>query len=108
MGNFTQNSKLKDVVDRLVNAYCPERVCLFGSAARGEAGHDSDYDVLIVVPDDAPEERQRSRLAYEVLWGTDIPVDVLVWTKSAFDKRLHLKASLRSTVTREGKLLYAA
>lgn len=37
-----------------------------------------------------------------------IAKDVLVWKRTGFDKRLRLKASLPSTVLREGKLLYAA
>src|SRR5260370_14031 len=51
---------LAEVVRRLVAAYQPERVYLYGSVARGDAGPDSDYDLLVVVPDDAPAERQRS------------------------------------------------
>jgi hypothetical protein len=60
---------LAEIVHRLVAAYEPERIYLFGSRARGDAGSDSDYDLLVVVPDGAPPERRRSRLAYEVLWG---------------------------------------
>jgi predicted nucleotidyltransferase len=93
---------------RLIEAYAPERIYLFGSSARGEAGPDSDYDLLLVVPDDAPPERRRSRLAYERLWGTGTALDVLVWTRSSFDRRLHLPASLPATVVREGQLLHAA
>ncbi len=48
---------LADVVRRLVNAYRPERFYPFGSVARGDAGPDSDYDILVVVPDDALLER---------------------------------------------------
>lgn len=99
---------LAEVVRRLVNAYRPERMYLFGSVARGDADQDSDYDILVVVPDDAPAERRRSRLAYEVLWGTGAAADVLVWTVSRFDSRVHLAASLPATVIREGKLLHAA
>ncbi|MEJ5370206.1 MAG: nucleotidyltransferase domain-containing protein [Bryobacteraceae bacterium] len=99
---------LAEIVRRLVEAYRPERVYLFGSVARGEAGPDSDYDLLLVVPDDAPPERRRSRLAYEVLWGTGVAADVLVWTASQFESRKHLPASLPATVLREGKLLHAA
>ncbi len=61
---------LAEAVRRLVAAYAPELIWLFGSVARGDAGPVSDYDLLIVVPDDAPPERRRSRLAYEVLRGT--------------------------------------
>ena len=99
---------LAEVVRRLVKAYGPERVYLFGSVARGDAGPDSDYDVLVIVPDNAPVERRRSRLAYEVLWGTGVAADVLVWTTSQFESRVHLAASLPATVIREGKLLHAA
>jgi len=99
---------LAEITRRLVEAYEPERIYLFGSKARGDAGADSDYDLLVVVPDEAPPERTRSRLAYERLWGTGSAADVLVWKKSEFDGRLHLEASLPSTVVREGKLVYAA
>lgn len=99
---------LVEAVRRLVEAYRPERVYLFGSVARGEAGPDSDYDLLLVVPDDSPPERRRSRLAYEVLWGTGVAADVLVWTESQCESRKHLPTSLPATVLREGKLLHAA
>lgn len=99
---------LVEVVRRLVEAYRPERIYLFGSVARGDAGPDSDYDIMLVVPDDAPPERRDCDLAYRALRGLGIAKDVLVWTRSEFEKRLHLKASLPSTIVREGKLLHAA
>src|SRR5690242_13778910 len=55
---------LAEAVHRLVEAYQPERIYLFGSVARGDAGPDSDYDLLVVVPDNAQVERRRSHLAY--------------------------------------------
>src|SRR5271157_5786666 len=97
---------LNEVVRRLVEAYSPERIYLFGSAARGEAGPDSDYDIMIVVPDDAPPERLRSRLAYRALRGTGTAADVAVWPRSSFDRRARVPASLPATVSREGTLLY--
>ena len=99
---------LAEVVRRLVEAYRPERIYLFGSVARGDAGPHSDYDILVVVPDDARPECRRSRLAYQVLWGTGAAADVLVWGVSQFESRVHLAASLPATVIREGKLLHAA
>lgn len=99
---------LDEVVRRLVAAYRPERIYLFGSVARGDADPDSDYDILIVVPDECPPERRRTRLAYEALRGTGIAADVLVCTHSYFEDRRSLKASLPGTVLREGRLLHAA
>ncbi len=100
--------RLAEVVRRLVEAYRPDRVYLFGSRARGDAVPDSDFDLLLVVPDDAAPERTRSRLAYERLWETGTAADVLVWRRTPFESRLHLPASLPATILREGKLLHAA
>jgi predicted nucleotidyltransferase len=99
---------LAELLRRLIPAYQPERVYLFGSRARGEVGPNSDYDLLLVVPDDAPPERRRSRLAYQVLRGTGVAADVLVCTRTWFKRREGLKASLPGTVIREGRLLHAA
>jgi len=98
---------LAEVVRRLVEVYHPLRIYLFGSVARGDAGPDSDYDILVVVPDGAPPELQDSKLGYRALQGLRIAKDLLVWKQSDFEGRLHLKASLPSTLVREGKLLYA-
>jgi predicted nucleotidyltransferase len=104
----TDDPALAEIVHRLVAAYQPERIYLFGSVARGDAGPDSDYDLLVVVPDDAPPQRRRSRLAYEALRGTGTAADVLVCTSSYFDDRRTLKASLPGTVLGEGRLLHGA
>jgi len=99
---------LAEIVRRLIDAYQPERIYLFGSRARSDFGTDSDYDVLVVVPDSVSPERKRSRLAYEMLRGTGVAADILVWTEEAFDQRLHLRTSLPFAVVAEGKLLYAS
>ncbi len=99
---------LSEIVRRLVEVYRPERVYLFGSVARGDADPDSDYDLILIVADDAPPERRRSRLAYEALRGTGSAADVLVCTHSYFERRRSLRASLPGTVLREGRLLYGA
>ena len=104
---LTDDQILAEMVRRLKEAFQPERIYLFGSKARGDIGPDSDYDLLVVVPDEAPPEQKRSRLAYQALRGTRTAADVLVWTREAFDSRLHLPASLPAIVAREGKLLYA-
>jgi predicted nucleotidyltransferase len=54
---------LAETVRRLVTAYQPERVYLFGSVARCDADPDRDNDLLVVVPDNTHPERRRSRPA---------------------------------------------
>ena len=63
---------------------------------------------MLVVADDAPAEQRRSRLAYQVLWGTGAAADVLVWTVTESESRLGVVASLPATIMREGRLLHAA
>jgi len=99
---------LDEIVQRLVAAYRPECVYLFGSHARGEAGPDSDLDLLVIVSDDAAPERRRSRLAYEALRGTGVAADVVVWTRGYFERRRVVPASLPAIVFREGRLLHVA
>ena len=99
---------IAEVVHRLVEAYRPEKVYLFGSVGRGDANADSDYDILLVVSDDSPEFLRDGRRGYEVIADCPISVDLVVYTASSFDDRLPLKASLPATVVREGRLLHAA
>jgi predicted nucleotidyltransferase len=103
-----EDPDLDEIVRRLVASYQPLEVYLFGSKARGDSGPDSDYDLLVVVPHDAPPARKQSRLAYEVLRGTGLAADVLVCTRSYFEPRRSLKASLPGTVLREGRLLHGS
>lgn len=98
--------KLQEILKRLIPAFNPLAIYLFGSKARGDGGSNSDYDLMVVVPDNAAGERRKSKLAYQSLRGTGIAADVLVWTKSSFDRRLPVPTSLPSTIQREGKLLY--
>jgi predicted nucleotidyltransferase len=105
---LNQDPKLAEIIRRLVDIFQPERIFLFGSKARGDETPDSDYDLMVIVPDDAPPERKRSELAYECLWGTGTAADVIVWTSSLFERKRCVITSLPATVLREGVLLYAA
>jgi len=103
----TKDPSLALIVGRLVDAFHPEKVYLFGSHARGEAGPDSDYDIAVIVSNDAPAKLS-STYAYRVLHGTGIAADVIVWRQKYFEDRAHLRASLSGVIQEEGRLLYAA
>src|ERR1039458_4564008 len=85
---------LAEVIRRLAQTYHPERIYLFGSTARGEAGPDSDYDFMVVVHGQGIPEYRNCDLAYRVLRDLRVAKDVFVFTHNEFEKRLHLKASL--------------
>jgi transposase len=94
-------------VGRLVAALDPERIYLFGSQARGDAGPDSDYDLLLLVERPTQPRYRLAQAGFRALRGVPAAVDVVVWDRATFDARLHLKASFPATVVREGALLHA-
>ncbi len=99
---------LAEVIRRLTDEYHPIAIYLFGSRARGDHLRASDYDLLVVVPNDTVSELQNSRKAYECLQGMGKAIDVLVCTQDYFGSRQRVRTSIPARVMREGKLLYAA
>lgn len=76
-----QPQLLDEVVERITRTIQPSRIILFGSAAHGEMGPDSDLDLLLIVPDGA-HRRQTSRKVFRALRGIGVPKDVIVVTES--------------------------
>lgn len=99
---------LNTMVHRLVEALAPERIYLFGSQSRGEAGPESDYDLLVIVPTSSLPRYRRDQAAFETLRGIGVAKDVLVLTHDEFERQRTVVCSLPATVEREGTLLYAA
>ena len=105
---MTQDQSIREITRVLVEYFRPERIYLFGSVARGEAGPDSDLDFCVVLPDDAPAALYGPGV-HRVLWDVGTAADVVRWPASEFDRRAaHVKASLPATILREGKVLYDA
>ena len=104
---LTRQEAIEEITRRLVEFYSPVRIYLFGSEARGDSGPDSDLDFLVVVPDDAPEEKLRPGAARRAVRGTGFAKDIVPWRKTDFEERAAwVRASLPATVVREGRLLY--
>src|ERR1039457_3724699 len=49
---MTQDQAIAEITRRLVDYYHPERIYLFGTAARGDGGPDSDVDSCVALPDE--------------------------------------------------------
>ena len=104
--HLTNQQVMEEMTRRLVEFYRPVRIYLFGSEARGDAGPDSDFDFLVVVPDNTPEQVMRSGEVYSQLSGLGASKDISLAEKRLRTKgRTYVVASLPATVLREGKLL---
>jgi predicted nucleotidyltransferase len=100
--------QLQDAISRLVEAYRPQAIWLFGSQARGDVSPDSDYDLMVIVDDNADRQHRKSELAYRVLRSLGRAMDVAVWRRSAFQEQARSVTSLPATILSEGILVYAA
>jgi uncharacterized protein len=72
---------LEEIVRRLVAAFHPDYIYLYGSRARGEAGPDSDYDLMLVVPSSQIPRYLRDQQAFRALCGIGVPKEVIVLTQ---------------------------
>lgn len=78
---------VQPLLDRIVSSWRPREIWLFGSRARGTAVRDSDWDFLVVVPDDlAAVGFDDPMTVWKVKQGTGVRADVLVCRASEFDE----------------------
>lgn len=68
---------LPRAIDRIVDAFDPYRVILFGSQARGDAGPDSDVDLLVVF-EGKVDRRERQVEIGRLLRNAPFAKDILV------------------------------
>ncbi|MHB1000116.1 MAG: nucleotidyltransferase domain-containing protein [Armatimonadota bacterium] len=101
------DEQLAGVVKRIVDAVHPVRIILFGSAARGEAGPESDIDMLVVVPD-GTHRRNTMAIIYRALLGSKVDVDVVVATTSDIEKYAESSGLVYREALTDGVQLYAA
>lgn len=98
---------IDELVRRIVGAVQPRRIVLFGSAARGQLGPNSDVDVLVVMPD-GTHRRQTAREAYLALSGLGIPKDIIVVTEEDVRRFRDEPSLVICPALREGKEIYRA
>jgi uncharacterized protein len=95
---------LRDVTRRIVEIARPQRVVLFGSAARGALGRDSDLDVLVIMRGPV-HRRQMAQKIYRGLHGVALPVDVVVVTEEDVQKGGY---SIVRPALEQGQVIYDA
>ena len=94
------------MVKCIVERFNPDQVILFGTHARGDAGPDSDVDLLIVMAV-AGSKRAKQLEIRVALHDFDIPKDVIVTTPEEFAWRKEVAGTIERPAARDGKVLYA-
>ena len=98
---------IDEAVRRIVEAVQPVRVILFGSAARGDAGPDSDIDLLVVVRDGV-HRRRTAHTLYRSLNGLGYATELVVATEGDLRDFGDEPSFVFRDALRDGRILYHA
>ena len=96
-----------EVIKRLVKAYNPLQIYLYGDYAWGTPNEESTFDLLVVVESSNERIIKRGYAAFEALLGLDVPKNVVIFTKEEFDTYVQDPHSNTSEIKARGKILYA-
>jgi predicted nucleotidyltransferase len=97
---------LADIVRRVVEAAQPEKIVLFGSAAREEMGPESDLDLLIIKGGKFNRNRVTTAI-YRNMSGA-IGVDAIVVTPEEVERYRDTHCLVICPAMREGRVVYEA
>ncbi|NQW55116.1 MAG: nucleotidyltransferase domain-containing protein [Rhodospirillales bacterium] len=97
---------LDRTIARIVETMNPEAVYLFGSRARGDARPDSDYDLLVIVSDDAPLSSRSLEATARVARDPGVPLDIVPCRRSVFERKRDRVGTLSYSATHQGRLVY--
>lgn len=101
-----EEAALAFIRDRLVLSLKPEAVWLFGSRARREHRPDSDFDILVVLPDDLGAKANDYRQALEPVLGSGLPCDVVPCPVSDFEQAKDVPGTIAYEAYHAGRKLY--
>jgi predicted nucleotidyltransferase len=106
-GKRTLDQKtLDDIIRRIVEVAQPEKIILFGSAARGEMGPDSDVDLLVIKS--GAHRLDLTGQIYMNMHGAGEAVDIIVVTPEDVERYGNSHALVIAPALREGIVVYAA
>ena len=95
---------IRQYANAIVRAFNPERVILFGSYAEGHPTEDSDVDLLVVMPHEGRDVEQAFEIRRSI--PRTFPLDLVVRTPEAVQRRLGQNDTFLTAVWRTGKTLY--
>ncbi len=98
---------LKEIVRRIVTVAKPEKIILFGSAARGEMGPNSDVDLLVVKRGKYHRRRVTGQI-YRNMFGVGQAVDVIVVTPEEVERYHDTHCLVIKPALQEGREIYHA
>ena len=96
---------LDEIIQRVVAVAQPERIILFGSAARETMGPNSDVDLLVVKSGEFDQGRVLGDI-YVHLHGVGQAVDVVLVTPEQLERYRNTHCLVIAPALREGREIY--
>jgi poly(A) polymerase Pap1 len=100
-------TEIQELADNIARQFTPERIILFGSYARGDAGPDSDVDLLVVMPHEEHASRKAAEITFRV-HPRRFALDLIVRSPETLRQRMQMNDWFVRDLMREGRVLYAA
>ena len=100
------NEHIREMVERIVTQFHPEKIILFGSHARGQGTADSDVDLLVVMPVEGSKRAKQLEIRAAV-HDVRVPKDIIVSRPEEFQWRKDIVGTIEQPAAREGRILYA-
>jgi predicted nucleotidyltransferase len=97
---------LQEVVRRIVASWAPTQIWLFGSRARGAAAPDSDWDLLVVVPDGVDDRDLDPVSAWKIGKDSGIRADIIPCRRTDFDEDRLTPNTLAFEAWTHGRIVY--
>jgi len=97
--------EVRSITDQIVRKYRPQKIILFGSAARGEYSKVNDLDFLIV-KDDVPLHGLARMRELDTMIERRIAADMLVYRSDELEDRVSLGDPFIAAILSEGRVLY--
>lgn len=97
---------LDEIIRRIADAAQPQRIILFGSAARGDMGPNSDVDLLVVK--EGADALDVTFRIYENLHAVGAAVDAVVVSPDDVERYKDSHALVIKPALQEGKVVYEA
>ncbi|HEX3757624.1 MAG TPA: nucleotidyltransferase domain-containing protein [Kofleriaceae bacterium] len=95
------------ILARIVERWNPLQIWLFGSRARGDAGIDSDWDLLAIVPDcPEPADFDDPMTVWRVKRQPGVPSDLVVYRASDFEADRPVPNTLAYATRLDGVLVH--
>ena len=105
-GRFLDVAPARKLLEAIVERWHPHQIWLFGSRVRGSDRAESDWDLLVVVPDGTPDSELGPRKVWDLRLAGGVPADIVPCAMSDFSEYRDVVNTLAYEAAHNGVLIY--